>query len=48
MVCDREQEIVDVIASGRWPHAADPSLAAHAAGCDVCRDVVTVAIAARR
>ena len=47
MECHREQEIVDVIASGRWPHAADPSLTAHAAGCDICRDVVTVAIALR-
>jgi len=45
--CLREQDIVEAIASGRWPHACDPSLVAHAAECDVCRDVVTVAVALR-
>jgi hypothetical protein len=45
--CLREQEIVDAIASGRWPHACDPSLASHAATCAICRDVVDVASALR-
>jgi len=45
--CLREQEIVDAIAAGRWPHACDPALTAHAAACEVCRDVVTVAVALR-
>jgi len=45
--CLREQEIVDAIASGRWPHACDPSLAPHAAACAICRDVVSVASALR-
>ena len=43
--CLREQEIVDAIANGRWPHGCDPSLAAHAAACDICGDVVAVAVA---
>src|SRR3989442_5803066 len=45
--CVREQDIVDAIASGRWPHAGDPSLETHAAACEICRDVVTVAVALR-
>lgn len=47
MECAREQDIVEAIASGRWPHACDPSLEAHAAACEICRDVVTVAVALR-
>lgn len=47
MECVREHDIVDAVASGRWPHACDPSLAAHAAECDICRDVATVAVALR-
>jgi len=43
----REQEIVDAVAGGRWPHACDPSLAAHAAACEICRDVAAVAVALR-
>jgi len=45
--CAREPEIVEAVASGRWPHAGDPSLAAHAAACEICRDVVMVALALR-
>jgi len=45
--CPREQEIVDAVAACRWPHAVDSSLTVHAAACDVCRDVVTVAVALR-
>ena len=47
MECQREQDIVDAIASGRWPRACDPSLPAHAAACEICRDVVAVAVALR-
>ena len=47
MECVREQDIVDAVVSGRWPHACDPSLAAHAAACEICRDVLTVAVALR-
>jgi len=42
-----EQDIVEAIATGRWPPACDAALAAHAADCDVCRDVVMVAVALR-
>src|SRR5262245_19140272 len=47
MECLREQEIVEAIAGGRWPHACDPSLDAHARDRDVCRDVVMIALALR-
>ena len=40
--CTRETEIVEAIGFGRWPDHC-PELAAHAASCDVCRDVVEVA-----
>jgi hypothetical protein len=43
--CAREQEIVDAIATGRWPHGCDGSLPAHASSCETCRDVVAVAVA---
>jgi hypothetical protein len=45
--CAREDVIVDAIAGGRWPHACDPSLVEHAGACEICRDVVTVAVALR-
>jgi hypothetical protein len=43
--CAHEQGIVDAIVGGRWPHACDASLVAHATECDICRDVVAVAVA---
>ena len=45
MECVHEQAIVDAVVSGRWPHACDAALVTHAAGCDICRDVVAVAVA---
>jgi hypothetical protein len=43
--CVHEERIVEAIVGGRWPDACDASLAAHAATCEICRDVVTVAVA---
>lgn len=41
--CPREQDVLEAVASGTWPTQAAVSLRAHAATCDVCRDVVEVA-----
>lgn len=43
--CGREEDILDVIAMGRWPARSDPDLAAHLEGCEGCRDLVTVVTA---
>jgi hypothetical protein len=40
--CGRENEVMEAIAFGRWP-AQCPELAAHAASCVICADVVAVA-----
>jgi len=40
--CARETEIVEAIGFGRWPDHC-PELVAHAASCELCRDVVEVA-----
>ena len=43
--CPRESDVLDALASARWPHRVDDELAKHVAGCAVCRDVLTVASA---
>jgi hypothetical protein len=43
--CAHEREVLDLVLSGRWPDRCDPDMVAHAASCDVCRDVVAVAVA---
>ena len=45
--CAHEREMLDLVLSERWPDRCDPDMVAHAAECDVCRDVVAVAIAMR-
>ncbi len=40
--CGREEEIFDVVATGRWPGRCEPELAAHLERCDTCRDLVAV------
>lgn len=42
--CAREEDVLEAIASGRWPDACDVSLRAHAESCDLCRDLVEVAM----
>ncbi len=43
--CPREQDVLDAIASRRWPARSDDELRAHVAGCSVCSDLVEVACA---
>jgi hypothetical protein len=41
--CTREQDVIDALASGRWPERAPGDLHAHVASCPVCSDTLTVA-----
>lgn len=43
--CGHEVEVIDAIASCRWPDKADPALRAHVAACEICADVAAVASA---
>jgi hypothetical protein len=45
--CARESDVLDAIASARWPHRVPPELADHVASCAICSDVVVVAEAMR-
>jgi len=42
--CPRESDILEAIAFGRWPDGCR-DLAAHAAACEMCADIVEVALA---
>ena len=48
--CLREQDVMDAVASGRWPGRIDPELQRHVDSCEICQDVATVfpAISAER
>ena len=41
--CRNEQLVVNAVLSGAWPDRCDDTLVAHAAECDVCRDVAGIA-----
>ena len=41
--CAREQDVVDAVATGRWPDRCDDDLRAHVAACAICADVAEVA-----
>lgn len=43
--CDREEDVLDLVAIGAWPVRADEALKQHVASCDTCRSLVTVVIA---
>jgi hypothetical protein len=43
--CGRESDVLDAVASGKWPHRLGSELADHIASCPVCADVVAVASA---
>jgi hypothetical protein len=43
--CPRESDVLDALASARWPNRVDRELADHVASCVVCQDVITVASA---
>jgi hypothetical protein len=40
--CPREPEVLDAIASARWPDRLPPDLASHLSSCAVCSDLATV------
>jgi hypothetical protein len=43
--CPRESDVLDALASARWPDRVDAELAQHVAACSICQDVVAVASA---
>ena len=45
--CLQEQEVIEIVACGRWPDQCPNGLRAHAAACAVCADAVEVALAFR-
>jgi hypothetical protein len=40
--CQHETEILDAVASGRWPNRVDAELREHVSGCVICSDVATI------
>jgi hypothetical protein len=42
--CNREQDILDAVASGRWPERVDAELMAHAKCCRICTEVAMVSM----
>ena len=45
--CPRESDVLDALASKRWPHRVDRELVDHVASCQICTDVLVVASAMR-
>ena len=43
--CPRESDVLDALASARWPNRVERELSDHVASCVVCQDVITVASA---
>lgn len=43
--CPRESDVLDALASARWPNRVDAELADHVASCAICTDVIAVASA---
>jgi hypothetical protein len=41
--CPHEQDVLDAVATGRWPDRVDADLRDHANACPVCRDTAEVA-----
>lgn len=41
--CPREQDVIDAVSSGRWPHQCGAELRDHVAACGICADVAVVA-----
>ena len=41
--CPHEQEIVDLVVSGRWRDESDDALGAHAARCGACAETLELA-----
>lgn len=45
--CQREAEVLDALASARWPSRVDAELTSHVSSCAICQDVIAVAKAMR-
>jgi len=45
--CPREGDVLDALASARWPNRMAAELANHVASCEICTDVIAVAAALR-
>ena len=43
--CPRESDVLDALASARWPDRVDAELSQHVASCAICQDVLAVASA---
>jgi hypothetical protein len=43
--CDREQDVLDALAAGRWPDRCEADLRAHVTTCRLCTDLADVATA---
>lgn len=43
--CTREPDVLDALASARWPNRVDAELSNHVASCEICQDVIIVAAA---
>jgi hypothetical protein len=43
--CDHEQDLLDALASRRWPDRTDLALRQHVSGCAICSDVAEIAAA---
>ena len=41
--CPHEQDVLDAVATGRWPDRVDADLRDHARGCPVCGDAAELA-----
>ena len=42
--CKYESDVLDAVASGRWPDRADSELRNHAATCNICADVALISV----
>ena len=40
--CKYETDVLDAVASGRWPDRLEPELRDHSASCSICREVAMV------
>jgi hypothetical protein len=45
--CAHEREVLDLVLADRWPDRCDADTLAHVADCEICADVVSVALAMR-
>ncbi len=43
--CEREQDVLDAILTGRWPARCDEELRAHLNACALCSDLAAAAVA---